>query len=645
VISSTEVDAGAAHGGSKSEGDSWFPGATVFARSLVLLSWVFVAVLALHVGAALWRPSVSSDTLPRWDAARYGAAGAHVAHAVRHLDVVDFVRAVEGLDLWGPVFPLIEAAAFVPFGSSYQAAKGLMVVLWALTVVAGYWAGRQLGGAGADATGALVAGLVAVSPAFQLFSMLVMLEVPGALLLFLAVGTYVRSLRTSRPRDFTIACLAAVLLFFLKFNYGLAWLVPFALSEIWLAAGSMKELRIRCVSRLQRARWRSPWRLFLLVYAAGLVALALLGTRVTDLTGETTRSISLGTPLYALYLLVIARALSRPRRSWAGLKAWYAAATSRQRKRALVILLPIAVWMLPPSHTRGFVRVLENRSAGPSFWTTEGLLFYPRAFLHDFSPAVAVGVACLVLVACSVVVWARLSRGHGVVVLALLLGLAATLVHPYKLERFLFPVVPLLWLAAAAALAAAIEWVARTRLKMLAGPVVAALILGVAILLPVDRARIAAVPATNEVPAGVRPVVLAVAKEAARVHGSVLVGYWNDFSPGLVEWEGWQAVRAFVAGDMPRPADHVLRDAGAERMPEVAAQQRALHAILLLDLHPGGSAYRVGWEQENSWLEPARRALEADPRWTMTSEQTFPESGYRLRVYERAPQPAVHHRG
>ena len=604
-------------------------------RALALLVWLLATALAAHTGAALWRVAAGSDALPKWDMAKYGAAGAHLAHAVKDLDPLDFARAVGGLDLWGPVFPLVEATAFVPFGPTWRVANLVMAVLFVLTVMAGYWAGRQVAGDGGELAGALVAASVATSPAFQLFGTLVMLEVPGALLLFLAVGSYARSLRSSVPRDFELACLAAVLLFFLKFNYGLAWLVPFALAEVWLAAGSLAALRAQAVARVRSVEWRRPWPIFLLAYGAAIVALAIFGGRVNDPSGQASRSISLGTPLYILYVLVLARALIRPRRSWARLKDWYATAGSRPRAIALVVLLPIAVWMLAPSHARGFVRVLENRDAGPSLWTPSGALFYPRAFLNEFSPSVALGAVCLVLVALAVALWPRLSPPHGVVVLALVLGLTGTLAHPYKLTRFLFPLVPLLWLAAAATLAWAVGRLVTARLRTVLAPGVAALVLLLAALVPIDRGRLAAGLSAYGVPAAVRPVAAAVAAAAAGAGGSVLAGYWNDFSPGLVEWEGWQSVRTFEASAAPRPADQLLRDADPKLLPGVAARQSALSAVLVLDLEPGGAAWREGWAQETGWLEPARRAMETDPRWRLRSQRVFAASGYRLRVYER----------
>ena len=116
-----------------------------------------MGALAAHTGAGLWELASSRDALPKWDMARYGAAGAHLAHAAKNLDPLDFTRAIGGLDLWGPVFPLIEATAFVPFGPTYRTASREMVVLFVLTVMAGFWAGRQVGGDRKDLVGALVA--------------------------------------------------------------------------------------------------------------------------------------------------------------------------------------------------------------------------------------------------------------------------------------------------------------------------------------------------------------------------------------------------------------------------------------------------------------------------------------------------------
>lgn len=610
-------------------------------RLLALATRLLLAVLVLRTGTMLAELAATWDGLPKWDMAKYGAAGAHLARSAQALDVPDLVRAVAHLDLWGPVFPLIEAPVFVLFGPTYRTATSLMVGLFALAILAGFWAGRQLDDRCGDLAGALVAAAIATSPLFQLFGMLVMLEIPGALLLLLAAGAYARSVRTGAQRDFTLACLAAVLLFFTKFNYGMAWLVPMMLVEVWQASGSLTALRARAAERLRVLSWRRPWPLFVLAYGVGLVALALFSGRVTDPTGETSPRVSLATPLYIFYCLILARALVCPRRSMARWQAWARAANPRHRTMALIVGLPIAVWMLSPSHARGFVRLLENRSSGPSLWTPAGFLFYPHAFLEQFSAAPAVGAMCLVLAALAVVQLPRLPRHQLPVVAAFLLGLAATLAHPYKLPRFLFPLLPLLWLTAAVGVSGAL----RRRLRQPRQDAVvsgaALLVLLAASMMPMDRGRLEAGLAENGVPAVVGPVAKAAAEAAAAARGSILVGYWNDFSPGLLEWEGWRSVVGFGTADVPRPADEALRAADPRYPPERAAQPESANAILILDLQPTAAAWRDGWTRETAWLDPARRGVETDTSWRLRSDQYFPASGYRLRVYDRTPRTGM----
>jgi hypothetical protein len=272
---------------------------------------------------------------------------------------------------------------------------------------------------------------------------------------------------------------------------------------------------------------------------------------------------------------------------------------------ALVVGLPIAVWMLSPSHARGFIRVLENRDSGPSVWTRSGLFFYPEAFLRQFSPGVVMGALCLVLTALAVVRLPRLPLHQRLVVVAFLLGLAGTLAHPFKLVRFLFPLVPLLWMTAAVGVADASRLLSRWRSKNFVLSGAALLVLLGALLSPVDRGRLTVGLAENGVPPAVAPVVKAAAEAARAARGSILVGYWNDFSPGLLEWEGYRAVGGFESGDVPRPADNALRDAAPDRLPESAARLGEVNAILILDLQPDGAAWRDGWTRETAWLDPA----------------------------------------
>ena len=308
---------------------------------------LFVLAAAVRVTGELWAASLGG-AFPQWDAAKYGVAGVRLAAALREPDPAAFAGGVIRLSLW-PLFPLIEAPVLLVLGDDYRRAEGVVAALFLLAALAAFWAGRWTlaatvpppggddapdgaGRAGGDGrfgaplpelAGALTAACVLTSPAFHLFGTLVMLEVPGTLLMLVAAGAYLRSLAAGRghgagsAQGFRLACAAAAALFFLKHNYGLLWLAPLGLSELWRASGEEGPLR-RAV-RWARQRWlaidpRRPWTWLLAAYFALLASMAVTGGWELRLGGSTLHLHGLGNPVYALFLLVLARHLAWPRR-------------------------------------------------------------------------------------------------------------------------------------------------------------------------------------------------------------------------------------------------------------------------------------------------------------------------------------------
>ncbi len=259
-----------------------------------LLVGLLLTFAAVRVVAALWGLTAGDDRLPQWDPAKYGGAGVRLADAVRDGEVGEFLRQVNRLSLWPPLYPVVvELPVFLVAGGEYRVADevaGGCVLLAALAAWACGWAvaeplrngggapaggiawGRRALGGGpgvapacaplragsgrteegqprarveppgeavrrrdvtpggreiaAELAGGVTAALMLVSPAVHLFGTISMLEVPGALLTLVALWAYSRSLETGRAGNWRGACAAATGLFFLKYNYGLLWLVP-----------------------------------------------------------------------------------------------------------------------------------------------------------------------------------------------------------------------------------------------------------------------------------------------------------------------------------------------------------------------------------------------------------------------------------
>lgn len=615
-------------------------------RAHLLPALVALGILAIAVLATVdvWRAASTNPNLPQWDMAKYGASGLALADALARFDLGTFVARVWELDVWPPLFPLAEAGAFLVADDGFATPRRLVALLFFSCVLAAGWAGwevdRPLGPGSAAATAALAAAFVAASPFHHLFGALTMLEVPGTLLLLASAACAARWLATGRPGWWTAACTAALALFFTKFNYGLLWIVPLLSHEAWRRAGSAGELARRAAGWARAFYWRRPWPLFVAAVLALIATIPLSGGWDFSVAGVEVRATSTGNPLYALFLLAVLRyaALPGPRRR---LTERLRAAPPVWRTALLVLALPIGLWMLWPEHTKELLGFVENRSSRLPF--AEALLFYPQVFVDRFHASPGLGLAALATALVALLRLPRLAPGRRLVTLALVFGLAALLAHPYKMPRFLSPVAPLVWLAAAAAFTEAAWQVALRQPRGLGRALPAAVALAALALAAragVDRPRLEADLALHGVSPAAAPVVDAVAEAAAAAApgGSLLVGTWNFLSPGLVEWE----MRRRRPG-AAEPALPVLPEelADGRRDPARITERAAarVERVIVLDLPAGAPAWNPAWPPEGGRWDGLRRALAADPRFVPVAERTFDASGYRLTVYGTSPPP------
>jgi hypothetical protein len=588
---------------------------------------LLLVAVVLRVAPPVMSTAIASSRLPQWDMAKYGVSGLRLARAIQDVEPITFLRHVNGLDVWPPVFPLAEIPAFLIAGPDYASARGLVGLLFLAAIVAAFWSGLHTH----HTVGALAAALVASSPMTQVFATLVMLEIPSTLLLLLAVGSYQRSLKTERSRVFNLACVAAVLLFFCKYNFGLIWILAMTASE---ALRGLRSAGLEPAAALQSlaSNLRRPWPAFLV---AGLLVAAVIEIAGPwqFSVGEGTVSVSSsGRLLYALYALSILRWMLRPRRSFRTAKRWLETLGSRTRSMVLLIGAPIALWMVVPSHVVNFVGFLVNRSSGQPLLSLESLSFYPAIFIERFSPAPAIGIVVLVAAAWSL----RRLRGEDefgrVLALALLIASASVIVHPYKQPRFLFIAAPLIWLAASRESIACVARIShRTGRPIhrwaMAAPSIAALL--ATSLHPVDVERLRRDHHHHSVPASTAEVLEDITDLAAGVRVSVLLGTWNHLSPWLVEWSCLQRREEIDPSQVPRSP--TSRKRGGITIGWIEAAEPDV--VMVLSTSPNEDP-PAGFEAETEWLEPVRRRLASDSRYQLASSKDFEASHYLLESFE-----------
>jgi hypothetical protein len=592
-----------------------------------------LAVAAYRAAAPVVALAIGSQRLPQWDMAKYGVSGLRLARALQDIDLLTFLRHLNGLDVWPPVFPLLEVPAFLLAGPGYASARGLVAALFAAAIVTAFWSGLQSHGRLGLAVGALAAALVATSPMTRIFATIVMLEVPGILLLLAAMGLYLRSLNTGRPRDFTLACVSATTLFFCKYNYGLIWILPMVANEVLRAHGPSG---LQPAESWQRVRetLKRPWPALL---AVGLLIAAIIqiaGPWRFAIGGREVSVSSAGPLLYGFFALTLIRWLLRPRHSLQRARRLLARLDSRARTILLAIAFPIALWMAVPSHTINFVDFLVNRSPGPPILSPESLLFYPRVFLKELTPSPVVGVVVLVFAASALRRLRGADEAGRVLALAFLFSTVAIVAHPYKQPRFLFLTAILLCFTGsreAADLADRVFSFVREKSRRWVAASVAALVLLTTAVTATDVDSLFQGHRRHTVDAATTEVLDAIADRAAAVQSSVLLGTWNHLSPWLVEWSCLQRGSSMDPDQVPRDPTGRARRGNIEGW--LAADPLAL--LMVVSASPR-SKPRAGFIAETAWLDPVRRRLAHDARFDLVSREDFPTAPYRLESFKPA---------
>jgi hypothetical protein len=587
--------------------------------------------------------------LPCWDAAGHGLAGLDLAHAIQRLDLLAFLDTLNRQTTWPFVHALLLAPFFLVLGDGYATSDIASGAFYALAVLAIFGAGLGLHPKRGPWVGAAAAALALASPAFAFFGTVTMLEIPGALLLASAVACHAQACRRDGARPWLVASgIAATALFFCKYNYGVLWLVPLAAFEAGLHRAEERRIRVEAFRlALRGGLWRRPITLLILAFVAFTAAILVTGGFQLTIFGQRVSVRSPSNAGTALYLVLAAWLIHHWARDPARLQGRWRRLHERVRVLAVIVLVPIGIWFLVPPHLGEFIGFLINRSDGPHPWTLERLFYYPTAFVNEYAPSRWLGAIVLLLAfmpgprrAPSV----HSTRDpRALLALALGLSLAATMLHPYQQQRFLFTTAVLIWLRAAATAMAWLEYgsdLARAwwrRAAMLEAVWVASF----ALLL---FTATAAAPSLDFLRAARRgflapPYFAAVLDRVLTTTSAtggrgVLLGYGNQLSPALLAWHA-----AARHPDLPRPRLPKRLPSLPPNAPEEAINERIEH--LRAAGEPVFSA--LPWASDAIARPDIRREVAADsitserlmrdPGVLIVADEQVENTGYRLRTF------------
>jgi type II secretory pathway component PulM len=603
----------------------------------------------------------SDPGLPTWDPASHGVVGLDLAHALRRADPLGFLATLNNQSLWPFVHSLLLMPFFLALGDDYATAEFASTVFYGLTVVAIFWAGLGLGPRSSRWIGTLAATFALCSPAFASFGSVAMLEIPGALLLASALACHAQSSREGHsPRWLAASGIAGAALFFCKYNYGLLWLVPLAGFEAGVHRPAERRALAGALRRSVRGGLlRRPIPLLLLAFLAFAVGLEVTGGFVFHWAGREVSVRSPGNAATAVYYVVVAWVGSRWLRHREHLEAAWKGVPARLRGLTPWVLIPIGAWFLVPPHLKEFVRFLVPHSQGPPPWTLEGLLYYPRAFLTDYSPTPLVGLVVLLLALAPTPPAGQRVGGaramgaardpRALLTLAMGLGLVATTLHSYHDPRFFFTTALLVWLRSAVVAEGWMEW-AWVGLRQLAhgaargsrpwripdglwGLIVLPPLVWAAVATPaLDRAR-AWRQGLHTPPrfAAVLDDLLADVERAGG--GGVLFGYGNQLSPALLHWQA--TLRRAPIGRARLPELLWLPPGTSEGEARARTERlRTEHAPIFSALPETPDAIvRPETREEVRSDSIMVERLANDPGVRRLSDRIVPGTGYRLRTF------------
>jgi hypothetical protein len=603
-----------------------------------------VLIAAALASGRLFRIVRTEPGLPLWDEAAQGFAGLEAARALFHFRPLAFLAVLNRQVVWPFVHALLLLPGFGLFGPGITTPALVSATLFGLTAVLASAAGSALHPTRGPWIGLLAAALLLASPQYGVFGTLGMLEMPGAFLLALTLALHLRcSGRDARRPGLAAAGVSTAALCLLKYNYGMLWLAALIVNEWFRLARDRRAFwRGRAAAWLSAGELFRPLPLLLTLALGALATIALTGGFEFTTLGRRVSVHSVGNPAYALLVISTASgalALARDPAAW---RARWSALPERHRVLIATIGVPLLVWFLIPwpNRVRALADFVANRQSGPSPWSPAGLLYYPRAFASEYSPAAAIGWIVLVL---ALVPPRRAEPGAWLCYIALAIGLAGTVAHRYHHPRFLFTTALLVWINAARAAVGLVASLLARAPRVLRVPA-ATLALGAALIAlpPPLESRVRAGHRAWRTSEALLPVMDRVLDLAARERGhAVLLGYSYALSPGLLSWRAREVRPELALERLPKRAPWLPADAPEAAIAARLDRMLAPGALVMAALPtPRSPAYAPGYATE-VWADSVTATrLESDRR--VVAETSGSDGDFRLlafRVRPAAPGP------
>lgn len=418
------------------------------------------ALLALVIPVLLWcsyRRLPCLEVLP-WDPANHALDGLKLWENLRTFSLFSFFAELFSQAYWPPFMSALLVPFYALFGPHASSAVLLMLtslffILWLPVLF--YWKANER-------RKSLVAYLAyfsfAVSSLVLLrFSVYVMSEIPGALITLLAAMLYWRAIEARETLQamayYRWVAIASLALFLTKQNFGIQWIIPLVLTELFLSDRAYLGLVVRNIIKPIIDPRESPVTFALVLLCGGLtLSIAATGGWQGEWLGTRISMKQIANPTYALFAVLFMRFVILSYRNRLDTRR----ILPIHRVLCLWYGLPLALWFLYPEPNRFKVLLTRMGTECPG----KGVLYYLKAFPTEY--LVSSGQAIFLVVCLGIgIFFAWKSRSKGAFAILFFLIFAAfssTFLTGCKEERLILNYLPVIFLWAAWGIGQLADW-------------------------------------------------------------------------------------------------------------------------------------------------------------------------------------------
>ena len=564
--------------------------------------------------------------------------GLNVAMDLKTGDLARLAHDFDGMRVWGPLHPFLEATVQLMAGPDQRLAVLPSMLGWVLTVFCAFLIPRRLLTSGGTAAGLIAGFLVAISPAHRAFATDVMYESLGAGLSLAVIYLYLATVQEQTRRYAILLGLTLSALFLHKYNYWLLVIFGLIAGEFFRQPKAWLQYGLSLCQRDRLPTWfvselKQPltWIAFVLAGCAGYVAVT--GGGVITVAGVRVSFTEPHNLVHAAYVAVFIRFLFWWRKTG---REWSLGLPTGLHEVMLWHGGVVAIWFLLPkrlSYFLWFLSPANNDQQRESVPFMHGLPHYLNAFQEDYLTVPWGAYLAGAMLVLALLAWFRFKPGAAGLFLFLAIATYLTCQHPMLKHRFMHSWVAAVWVLGATGLVFAVQQLAGGIMRELrpwaAGACCAVLIgLHCSALLEPGHAQESGFKPGEPSPLRITDTYLPALADAANptIVSNVSTRFLWTWT--FIEHHRHQKMAAEIKNfptfrDNPEAATRWLESTRSD-------------ALVLIDIRPG-SIY--DWQtKEYVPLEAFHQALAKQSAWVQTQKWELPE-GVSITLWKKNPSP------